>query len=181
MSIRKIVMLLAVVLVGLLYASCWEERQTADTKQRDRQEQLQAEAVAQVGMPAIKNWREMKILKDIYELRDQDGLVTYTYAENLSPIVVRGYTALGGKLTYIGQSIGYGIPASTQYSSPEKLVRYSSYGPVILPQCEPNGLFSPSSAEGTWILLQNPSKIGDVLPIYVEPRVIVLPFKLPVD
>lgn len=44
-------------------------------------------------------------------------------------------------------------------------------------QADPNGLFSPASAEGTWILMKDPN--GDsVKPVYCEPRVICSPFKL---
>ena len=44
-------------------------------------------------------------------------------------------------------------------------------------QAEPNGLFMPSTAEGTWVICAG-EKAGDIRPIYVEPRVIVSPFKL---
>ena len=50
----------------------------------------------------------------------------------------------------------------------------------ILAQADPNGLFSPGSAEGTWIMCKDP-KGPDVRPVYVEPRVIVSPFPLPAD
>ena len=52
----------------------------SDKNQRVQQESLSQEATAQTGMPAIKNFRERKLLKDILELRDQDGLATYTHA-----------------------------------------------------------------------------------------------------
>lgn len=134
------------------------------------------EGTAQTGMPSIKNFRERKILKDIIELRDQEGLVTYTYVENMVPSVIKGHTALGGKFTYLGQSIGYGLPYATQYTNPE---RYETQG-ATLPQADPNGLFSPSSAEGTWILMKNPNG-SNTVPIYVESRVLVSPFKLEMD
>jgi hypothetical protein len=46
-----------------------------------------------------------------------------------------------------------------------------------LPQADPNGLFSPASAEGTWILMKDPNG-KEVKPVYIEPRIIVSPFKL---
>lgn len=55
---------------------------SSDTQQHDQQEKILKEAGAQTGMPAIKNFRERKMLKDILELRDQSGLVTYTYLYN---------------------------------------------------------------------------------------------------
>jgi hypothetical protein len=131
-------------------------------------------------MPAIKNFRERKILKDILELRDQEGLVTYSYLENMVPQVQPGRTALGGKLTYFGETIGYGIPYATQYTNPQKIEYHSNSGYGVIAQADPNGLFSPASAEGTWLLMKDPNG-KDVLPIYVEPRVVVSPFKLKMD
>lgn len=158
------------VLIGLLLIFCCsceelyenEWVNNSDAKQKRQQEVLLKEGVSQCGMPAIKNFREKKILKDIYELRDQSGLITYTYL----------FSEMTGKLVYLGESIGYGIPASTQYSNPQKY----DFG-ITLPQSEPNGLFSPASAEGTWILLKDPNS-KEVKPIYCEARVIVSPFKI---
>ena len=125
-------------------------------------------------MPAIKNFRERKLYKDILELRDQEGLTTYTYL----------YNEMQGKLVFLGESIGYGIPYATQFTNPQKIEcawthdpNCSAGGPVAVAQADPNGLFSPASAEGTWILLKNPNG-KDVKPVYIEPRVIVSPFRL---
>ena len=46
-----------------------------------------------------------------------------------------------------------------------------------LPQADPNGLFMPASAEGTWLMLINP-KTNQPSPVYIEPRVTVSPFPL---
>ena len=114
-------------------------------------------------MPSVPNFRERKLLKDIIEMRDQDGLVTYTY-------IVAEAT---GQLILLGESIGYGIPASTQFTNPMKREGVE----ITLPQADPNGLFSPSSSDGTWVMLKDPR--GDkVRPVLVEPRCIVSPFKL---
>jgi hypothetical protein len=147
-----------------------ERRPSSDKIQRAQQETILKEGTAQVGMPAIKNFRERKMLKDIIELRDQDGLVTYTYLWN----------EFNGKKVFFCQSIGYGIPYATQFTNPQKVMecRYNGCSMTTLPQADPNGLFSPASAEGTWILCKNPSG-SEVRPVYVEPRVIVTPFKLP--
>jgi hypothetical protein len=48
---------------------------------------------------------------------------------------------------------------------------------VALPQADPNGLFSPTSAEGTWVMCKDP-KGGEVKPVYIEPRIVVSPFKM---
>jgi hypothetical protein len=51
---------------------------------------------------------------------------------------------------------------------------------MALPQADPNGLFSPASAEGTWVLLKDPNG-KETRPVYIEPRIIVSPFKLNTD
>ncbi len=159
-----------VVMVFTMGNTGCDERPTSDKIQRQQQEVLLKEATSQVGMPAIKNFRERKLLKDIFELRDQDGLVTYTYV----------YNDMKGCAVFLGDSVGYGIPYATQFTSPERPAgswEAPMQGNIALPQADPNGLFSPASAEGTWVLLKDPHG-PDVKPIYVEPRVIVSPFKL---
>lgn len=47
----------------------------------------------------------------------------------------------------------------------------------VMAQADPNGLFMPDAAEGTWILLKDPNGT-EVKPVYVEPRIVVSPFKL---
>ena len=147
-------------LVAFLLGAC---ERSSDSIQREQQEVLLAEGTAQIGMPAIKNFRERKLLKDILEMRDQTGLVTYTYVWN----------EFNGKLVFLCDSIGYAIPYATQFTNPQKRV----YGDAVLPQADPNGLFSPSSAEGTWVLCKNPEG-KDVRPTYIEPRIVVSQFKL---
>ena len=149
--------------LGLTLTGCIEE--SADDKQRVQQEQILQEGTAQTGMPAIKNFRERKLLKQIIEMRDQDGLVTYTYT----------VPETTGRPVFLCNSIGYGLPAATQYTNPEKYVGTTG---ASLPQADPNGLFSPSSAEGTWVMCTDPNGSGKTRPVYVEPRVIVSPFKL---
>ena len=164
---------------------------TASDIQRDRQEQLLKENAAQTGMPAIKNFRIAKMKKYIEELQDQEGLVTYTYLENMIPTVVKGRTVLGGKLTFFCNSISYGLPYATQFTAPETMQRYyipstgkageaQTYGVARLPQADPSGLFPPTSAEGTWVLCEDP-KTKKVGALHVEPRVTVSPFKFDPD
>lgn len=162
----------ALVLLGLILVAGCDSAPTSDDIQQKQQESILAEGTSQVGMPAVKNFRERKMLKDIIELRDQAGLVTYTYM----------VAEMTGKLVYIGETVGYGIPYATQYTNPQKFVRFweQTHKGYVMPQADPNGLFSPENAEGTWILLKDPHG-GDVRPVYVEPRIIVSPFKLDIQ
>ena len=160
--------ILLCIMVLILIAGC-AGNPSSDRKQRQQNEVLLQEATSQVGMPAIKNFRERKLLRDIIEMRDQNGLVTYTYFWN----------EFNGKLVYLGESVGYGIPYATQFTNPEKLDRaFTGSDWQVMKQADPNGLFSPESAEGTWILLKDPNSDA-VKPVYVEPKIVVSPFKLP--
>lgn len=130
--------LTAAIFVGIMVvAIAGYEYKDSDQKQREQQEQLLQEGTKQVGMPAIKNFRERKLLKQILELRDQEGLITYTYISNDRPEVVKGHTALGGKLTYLGTTVGYGLPYATQFTNPEKEVHWR--GVATMPQADPAG------------------------------------------
>lgn len=176
---KRMLMVVTIVSLFLLLSGC-DPSPSSDQKQQQQQETLLQEATSQVGMPAIKNFRERKLLKDILELRDQDGLVTYTYLENMILTVIPGKTALGGKLTYYGETIGYGLPYATQFTNPQKAEWHTNGGWIIMPQADPNALFSPASAEGTWVLMKDPNG-NKVLPVYIEPRIVVSPFKLNFD
>lgn len=138
----------------------------SDDLQNQQQERILAEGTAQTGMPGIHNFRERKMLKQIFELRDQEGLVTYTYF----------WSSMTGQLVPFCDSIGYGFPAATQYTSPMKWDHYNG-NPYTLPQADPNGLFSPNSAEGTWIMCKDPQG-AEARPVYVEERIVVSPFRM---
>lgn len=137
----------------------------SDTTQQHQQEQMSVQSNAQVGMPGINRFTEKRIMKRLYEMRDQN-LVTYTYV-----------TDMNGRLFHLCDSIGFGLPYGTQFSNPEKHIYDSQYNAYNLPQAEPNGLFMPPTAEGTWVICAAEDK-KEFTPVYVEPRVIVSPFKL---
>ena len=145
------------------------DNRTADQKTQAKQETMQQQQVAQTGLPGITNFTEAKLIKHLYELRDTK-VATYAYIPSYD-----------GKLWHLCDSIGYGIPYATQFSNPEKVQNLTfgdGYHTYTLPQAEPNGLFMPSSADGTWVICSNPSAEGGIDPVYVEPHVIVSPHKL---
>jgi hypothetical protein len=139
----------------LLLTGCFEDTQEA------QQEKLTQESNAQVGMPAITRFQEKRMLKMILELRDQE-VSTFTY-----------YVDMNGKKHLLCNSIGFGFPYATQYTNPMK----QAIQGVTIPQADPNGLYSPASADGTWVICLD--KITKkVSPVYVEPLIIVSPFAL---
>ena len=104
--------------------------------------------------------------KEIFELRDQENLATYAYLQSLD-----------GKLVFLCNSIGYGLPYSTQYTNPEKIADRYQAGYAILPQADPNGLFSSSSTAATWVMCIDPDT-NKARPVYVESNVTIAHFKL---
>jgi len=138
---------------------------SSDQDFQKQQEQLMKQAFNAVGMPAITNFAERRQLKQIYEMRDQN-VATYTY-------LVGWDGKVGQKLC---DSVGFGIPYATEFTSPQRPT-YSTNGIATLPQADPNTLFSPAAADGTWVLCLNPDT-HKATPLYVEPKVIVSPFKL---
>jgi len=118
-----------------------------------------------VGMPAIVNFAEKRMFKDILELRDK-MTPTYTYLVN----EMNG--SIGEKVC---DSLGYGLPGATQYTNPQKIAERSQVGYAIIPQSDPNGLFTPASMDGTWIMCKVPGT-DKIAPQYIEPKIITLTF-----
>lgn len=166
---RKILAAVATSVLGIfvLSADDCDGDNKSDRIQNQKQEQLSLQAVQSVGLPSIVNFQEKRVLKQILELRDTAHLSTITYTQDLN-----------AGLHKLCDSIGYGIPYATQYTNPSRQAYPGYHDSAILPQADPNGLFSPASAEGTWVLCLNP-QTKDVSPVYVEPRVIVSQFPLP--
>jgi len=164
---RKVNYVFSFLILAFILASC-DEQTNSDQIQKEQQEKILAEGTRELGMPAIKNFQEKKTLKWIFELRDDAKILNYAYA----------FSEVTGKFSFIGKCIGFPLPYCTQYTNPQKAERLYTQGYVTLPQADPNGLFSPASADGTWILLVNP-KTGEPRPMYMEPKVTVVPFPLP--
>ena len=166
-------------MAALVLAGCQEERApSAASRETQATLQLAEQASVTVGMPGIKNFAEKRQLKTIYELRDTANLVTYTY-----------YLDLNGKRHKVcpTTSVGFGIPYATQYTQPKAIQRWylpktpdyvTAWGNHEADQPEPNGLFMPSSAEGSWVMCLDPEK-KIARAVYSEPRLIVSPFRLP--
>jgi hypothetical protein len=162
--------LLVLALTAALMGQNSCEPQSSDTVQRQQQETILAEGTSQVGMPAIKNFRERKLMKQIFEMRDQDGLVTYTYL----------WSEVAAKKVFFCESVGFGLPYSAQYTNPQKALWSGYHDSAVIAQADPNGLFMPSSADATWVMCKDPNG-PSVKPVYVEPKIIVSPFRLPTE
>lgn len=162
MKIRNIVIATA---LGLSLAAC-DMPQDPRQQEEAAQEKLTAAAQNTLGLPNIVNFQEKRVLKDIIEMRDAANLRTFTYTLDVN-----------GSLHKLCDSVGYGIPYSTQYTNPQQIADSYQSGYAIIPQADPNGLYSPASADGTWVLCKDPN--GDkVAPVFIEPTIIVSQFPL---
>lgn len=147
-----------------LFAFSCDYTPSSDQIQKEQTEKALQEAAKEVGHPAIVNWQEKKMVKELIELRDQENVLCYAYIVSMS-----------GKLVFLGKCYGYGIPYSTQFSNPEKkMYEHGTYG--TLPQAEPNGLFMPDGLAATWLHMIDPE--GNVRPVYIEPEIIVSPYPM---
>lgn len=155
--------LLAFIAVATLLTAC-DQRETSTQIERRKQEELSLQAVQSVGMPSIVNFAEKRMFKDILELRDKN-VATTTYL-----------VGMNNQLTKVCDSIGYGLPYATQYTNPQRVADYT-HGVATIPQADPNGLYSPASADGTWVLCVD-HKDGKAKPVYIEPRILVSPFPI---
>ena len=147
------------------------QEDTADARMNAKHEQLAQEAVRQVGIPAIKNFNRKKTFKAIIEAVDDDKLINYAYLESMQ-----------GRLVYIGRCQGYAISASMQFTNPMKAETWTrgtdGVTALALPQADPDGLYSPSSQDGSWLMLIDP-ETNEPRAAYFESKVNVLPFKTP--
>ena len=173
---KKVICVL-LVLVAMTVIGCSKQDNSADIEMQRKTELALQEAGREIGLPGIVNYQEKKNLKWIYELCDQENLICHAYLFN----VMNG--TIG---QYLGECIGYGIPYSTQFSNPEKAIggdkaqgySFKTYtDPITLPQAEPNGLFKPTGLSATWLIMIDP-ETKKPRPVYIEPEIIVSPFKL---
>lgn len=156
---------LSLVAAVSLLSACGDSTKSSNQIERAKQEELSRMAVESVGMPAIVNFAEKRMMKDILELRDKN-VATTAYIVDMN-----------GNLHKVCDAVGYGLPYATQYTSPESYQKVWEGHWDKMPQADPNGLYSPASADGTWVLCVDPNT-KKAKPIYIEPRIVVSPFAL---
>jgi hypothetical protein len=139
--------------------------ENASQIERRKQGEMTLRGIEAVGMPAIVNFAEKRMMKDILELRDRN-VATTTYIVDMS-----------GKMHKVCDSVGFGLPYATQYTNPQMPQQPFGGNTYVLPQADPNGLYSPASADGTWVQCVDP-KTKKATVVYIEPRIIVSPFPL---
>jgi hypothetical protein len=168
----QIMFLFAIMGVMFMAADCVDGVDGGSKSNRDqalKQEAMQQESNAQTGFPNVHNFTMKKQMKMIIEACDQENLVCYAYT----------VSEMTGKRKFQFKCIGYGLPYATQFTNPEVDIYTNSASSIHhnLPQADPDGLYKPSNAEGTWVMAINP-KDGSVHVIYSEPKLMISPFEL---
>lgn len=161
-------LLISIFIGAVLLFGC-DFESASDKEMRSQTESIMQEANRQVGMPNITNFQQRKLMKMIYELADQENLITFVYIKS----------DYQGKLMFIGKAIGYGVPFAAQYTNPEKPITVgTTYRDTnTIPQPDPNGLFMPTSSSATWIAMIDPTTDTPRV-VYIEPEIVVSPFPL---
>lgn len=134
-------------------------------KEKAYQETQMVQATAEIGMPEITEFYEKKMAKEILEMRDDSSLICYAYSKS----------DMTGKYVYLGKCMGFGLPYSTQYTNPEQKVDMME---LVLPQADPNGLYSPDGVSATWLMMIDETT-GERSISYNENDVIVQQTKIP--
>ena len=117
------------------------------------------------------NWSlERHMLIQLYAARQQ--------ATNTFSVVQSEYT---GKVLWSCPSIGFPLPYATQLTNPLQ-AQWSYHGgegvaSAVVSQQEPNGLFTPSQSDATWVPCVDDK--GRITPVYEEKHVTV--FLRPVE
>lgn len=176
---RVFVMFVAVIMMLICLTGC--QRETTSSRENEYTQNLMEQASNAIGYPEITNFFERAQLKEIYELRDDPSLICYWYTKN----------DMTGKWIYQGACIGYGIPYGTSITQTETMQRaalpaigitgedkgHNDYYTEILPQAEPNGLYTNGlSTSATWILTTDVE--GNIAPTYVESEITVTQVKI---
>lgn len=114
-------------------------------------------------VPAFSFSLERHMLIEIYKARQR--------ATNTFSVV---QSELTGKVLWSCPSMGFPLPYSTQLTNPLQAWWQSGaheYASAVVAQQEPNGLFTPAQAEGTWVPCVDSQ--GRVTPVYEERKVSV--------
>jgi hypothetical protein len=166
MKRNTLIILMSVVVFFLFTAQdCADSNVSKEIQQQSRG---QASLLDNQPVPDLGGYSfERDIVIKTYLARNRT-IATYTYT----------MTEIDAKIIEICASIGYPIPYATQLTNPLRTV-YDYRDSAVVGNPEPNGLYTPDSAEGTLVNCVNPD--GSVTPTYWEPRVFALPYRIQSD
>jgi hypothetical protein len=160
MSKRFYLICLPVVAIACMgNSSCDSQVPATSVKQESNVVEKQQSIYVNAQPVPVFDWSlERHLMTELYKARN-NAVATYSYVRNQ-------YT---GKILSSCPSIGFPISAATQLTSPSRTEEHYGQeggGNVIIPQPEPNGLFTPAESRGTYVMCLN--KDGQVTPRYYE-------------
>jgi predicted small secreted protein len=155
MFMKKYLLTGIVLTSALLLTAC--STTTGTGKESSQVAQQQKLYVENQPVPAFDWSLERHMMIKLYEARN-NAVITYSYVRNLQ-----------GQIIFSCNSIGFPIPANTQLTNPNavqqsRVNEFNYY--EVLPQAEPNGLYSSTSTMGTYVFCLNQD--GTVSPTYFE-------------
>lgn len=164
-KIRMAVLLapLAVLLGGADGDGCSSKTTSASIEQASQDLQMQ-QFLRNQPVPSFDWSLERHMLIQLYAARQR--------ATNTFSVVQSEYT---GKILWSCPSMGFPLPYATQLTNPLQLAsRYAMtdgahYTDGVIAQQEPNGLFTPPAADGTWVPCVDEK--GRITPVYEERKV----------
>jgi hypothetical protein len=159
MNQRLVLLSMPVVALCCMADSCDTNVPATSVKQEANVVEKQQSIYVNTQPVPVFDWSlERHLMTELYKARN-NAVATYTYVRNQ-------YT---GKILSSCPSIGFPISAATQLTSPSRTEEHwgqAGGGNVVIPQPEPNGLFSPPESRGTYVMCLN--KDGKVEPRYYE-------------
>lgn len=166
---RKLVLVIVVILMAALLAGCGSS--TVSGQQLEAQQQASGvEAIVRnQPVPDLGGYSlERANLIRIMLLRNQK-IATWTY-----------HITFDGTVIEVCPSQGYPFPYSAQLTSPEVWPGYmgNGYREFTMPQPELNSLYSPDSANASWVLCVVD---GTAVPVYYEENVQAFPYRIKAD
>jgi len=150
---KRLIACLALCMPLLMADSC----DNANNKEAQAVDHQQTLYVRNQPAPFFDFSLERDLMIQLYQLRN-NSLATYS-------VVQSEYT---GKVLWSCPSIGFPIPGGTQLTNPSApSVAHNAL--AVLPQAEPNGLYTPATSEGTYVMCVDEK--GHVTPVYEEKHV----------
>jgi hypothetical protein len=150
---KKILFVLPILAIALMASGC-DGNNVADNKEASQVDNQQQIYVNNQPAPVFDWSLERHIMVELYKARN-NAVQTYSYVRNLQ-----------GQIVFRCKSIGFPLPSNDQLTNSSKLA-YPDYNQSpVLPQAEPNGMYSSPSTSGTYVFCINSD--GTVSPSYFE-------------
>lgn len=163
MSGKYIALLLVMPLLLANQGGCSEAAQSAAKQEQKLADSAQAHLLRVQPVPGFSWSLERHLAIEIYKARQRQV-----------PTVTVVQSEFTGKVLWQCDSIGFPLPYATQLTNPQQGVSYgTNVGVAVINQPEPNGLYSPPQADGTWVPCVDEK--GSITPVYEERKVTTFP------